>query len=263
MPRKPRAISESNIYHVVIRGADRQQMFEENNDYAKYLDILGYYKKECQFEIYAYCLMSNHVHLLIHTPNTPLATVFRRINTRYAVWFNMKYDRTGFLQQGRYHSEPVNDERYLLTVVRYIHQHPYKAGIEAFPGEAYPWSSIYSYLSGNSALVDIGLINNLIGDSNAFTTFHRETEGADCLDIHKLTKRLPDDVAKELIIKETGCPTITDFQLLPLLEQKKYLVHLHEQGISIRQLNRLTGTSKGIIQRTLTEGTPHNSEPQP
>lgn len=112
-------------------------------------------------------------------------------------------------------------------------------------------------------MVDIGLINNLIGDSNAFTTFHRETEGADCLDIHKLTKRLPDDVAKELIIKETGCPTITDFQLLPLLEQKKYLVHLHEQGISIRQLNRLTGTSKGIIQRTLTEGTPHNSEPQP
>ncbi len=115
MPRKPRAISESNIYHVVIRGADRQQMFEEKNDYDKYLDILSYYKKECQFEIYAYCLMSNHVHLLIHTSNTPLATVFRRINTRYAVWFNMKYDRTGFLQQGRYYSEPVNDERYLLT----------------------------------------------------------------------------------------------------------------------------------------------------
>ena len=72
MPRKPRAISESNIYHVVIRGADRQQMFEEKNDYVKYLDILSYYKKECQFEIYAYCLMSNHVHLLIHTSNTPL-----------------------------------------------------------------------------------------------------------------------------------------------------------------------------------------------
>ena len=69
MPRKPRAISESNIYHVVIRGADRQQMFEEKNDYDKYLDILSYYKKECQFEIYAYCLMSNHVHLLIHTSN--------------------------------------------------------------------------------------------------------------------------------------------------------------------------------------------------
>lgn len=112
-------------------------------------------------------------------------------------------------------------------------------------------------------MVDIGLINNLIGGSKAFTTFHRETEEADCLDIHKLTKRLPDDVAKGLIIKETGCHTITDFQSLPLLEKKKYLALLHEQGISIRQLNRLTGTSKGIIQRTLTEGMPHNSKPQP
>ena len=106
MPRKARLKSTSNVYHVVIRGANRQQMFEDRKDYLKYLDILEYYKRECNYSIYAYCLMSNHVHLLIYTPVTPLEMIFRRINTRYAVWFNMKYDRTGYLQQGRYYSEP-------------------------------------------------------------------------------------------------------------------------------------------------------------
>lgn len=254
MPRKARLKSRSNVYHVVIRGANRQQMFEDRKDYLKYLDILEYYKRECNYSIYAYCLMSNHVHLLIHTPVTPLETIFRRINTRYAVWFNMKYDRTGYLQQGRYYSEPVETDQYLLTVVRYIHQNPYKAGMETFPGASYPWSSIHSYLEGNSSLVDIDLINLLIGNTSAFISFHKKIDEADCLDIHKLVKRLPDDVAKQIIFDETGCSTATDFQKLSLSEHKKYLLRLHEKGISIRQLNRLTGISKGIIERTVTKG---------
>ena len=254
MPRKPRTKSKTNIYHVVIRGADRQQMFEDKNDYLKYLDILDYYKQECNFYIYAYCLMNNHVHLLIFTPDTPIETIFRRINTRYAVWFNMKYDRTGYLQQGRYYSEPVDNEDYLLSVVRYIHQNPYKAGMETFPGASYPWNSIHSYLEGNSSLVDIDLITKLIGNTNAFISFHKETDESDCLDIHKLVKRIPDDVAKQIIYDETGCSTATDFQKLSLSERKKCLLHLHEKGISIRQLNRLTGISKGIIERTVTRG---------
>lgn len=169
----------------------------------------------------------------------------------------MKYDRTGFLQQGRYYSEPVDDERYLLTVVRYIHQNPYKAGIEDFPGASYPWSSIYSYLTedfmGDSSLVDTGFVNDLIGGSEAFVTFHKEIGKTECLDIHRMIKRLPDDVAKQMIINETGCSTITEFQSMSLSERKKHLIRLHEQGISIRQLNRLTGISKGIIERTITQ----------
>ena len=90
MSRKPRELSPTNIYHVVIRGADRQILFEEKTDYQKYLHILEYYKSECNFELYAYCLMSNHIHLIIHINDIPLSSVFRRINTSYAVWFNMK-----------------------------------------------------------------------------------------------------------------------------------------------------------------------------
>ena len=118
MPRNARQKSITRTYHVVIKGADRQLLFEEKRDYEKYLDFINYYKQECQFELLAYCLMSNHVHLLIrHSPEYSLETIFRRLNTSYAIWFNMKYDRTGFVQNGRYFSEPVDSERYLLTFI--------------------------------------------------------------------------------------------------------------------------------------------------
>lgn len=254
MPRKARIKSASHIYHVVIRGADKQQIFEDINDYKKYLDILDFYKEECCFELYAYCLMSNHVHLLIYSPNVSLETIFRRINTRYAIWFNMKYEHTGYLQQGRYYSEPVEDVRYLLTAVRYIHQNPYKAGLEAFPGASYPWSSMQSYLNDTPSPVNTACVMELLGGKENFISFHQEIVDSECLDIHKIMKRLPDDVAKGIILNETGCATVTDFQSLSLLERNKCLLRLYEKGISIRQLNRLTGVSKGIIQRIVTKG---------
>lgn len=89
MPRIKRQTSTTNTYHVVIKGADRQLLFEESKDYRKYLELLDYFKQECQYEVFAYCLMSNHVHLLIrHSDDIPLETIFRRINTTYAVWYN-------------------------------------------------------------------------------------------------------------------------------------------------------------------------------
>ena len=252
MPRKARAKSASQVYHIVIRGADRQQIFEEISDYKKYLEILEFYKEECCFELYAYCLMSNHVHLLIYSPNTSLEAIFRRVNTCYSMWYNMKYSRTGFLQQGRYYSEPVEDMRYLLTVVRYIHQNPYKAGLEEFPGASYPWSSMHSYINHNPSFVNSRYILALMGGLENFISFHKEIVEAECLDIHKIKKRLPDDVAKEIIVNETGCSSVTEFQSLSLLDRNKCLLRLHEKGISIRQLNRLTGIPKGIIARIVT-----------
>lgn len=252
MPRKARTKSASQVYHIVIRGADRQQIFEEISDYKKYLEILEFYKEECCFELYAYCLMSNHVHLLIYSPNTSLEAIFRRVNTCYSMWYNMKYSRTGFLQQGRYYSEPVEDMRYLLTVVRYIHQNPYKAGLEEFPGASYPWSSMHSYINHTPSFVNSRYILALMGGLENFISFHKEIVEAECLDIHKIKKRLPDDVAKEIIVNETGCSSVTEFQSLSLLDRNKCLLRLHEKGISIRQLNRLTGIPKGIIARIVT-----------
>ena len=155
MARHARKKSSTQTYHVVIKGADRQLLFEESKDYIKYLDILEFYKDQLKFEIYAYCLMSNHVHLLLRHPNTvSLESIFRHINTTYACWFNAKYDRTGFVQDGRSYSEPVESDNALLTIVRYIHYNPSKAGLENFPGSGYQWSSFNDYTRKTAGLTD-------------------------------------------------------------------------------------------------------------
>lgn len=249
MPRQKRRKSSLQMYHVIIRGADHQLFFQEPKDYKKYLDLLDYFKSECQFKIYAYCLMSNHVHLLIHSPLTPLETIFRRLNTSYAGWYNLKYQRTGYLQNGRYGSEPIEDTSYLLAVVRYIHNNPKNAGIEIFAGESYPWNSIFDYRSAKSSLTDTDFLFALLGGKENFDEFQGIEDSTKCLDICKMKKRIPDDVARDKIFELCNCHTTIEFQKLSTKEQKQYLLLLHKEGISIRQLNRLTGISRGTIER--------------
>lgn len=254
MARHSRKKSSLLTYHIVIQGADRQLLFEEEKDYIKYLEILEQFKEECRFQIFAYCLMDNHVHLLIrHPPEYSLETIFRKINTTYAVWFNMKYDRTGFVQNGRYFSEPVEDERYLLSVVKYIHFNPTKAGIEPAPGTHYPWNSYYDYRIRNNTLTDTSPVYEIVGNYEQFVKLHTTMPDQECLEIHQLRKRLPDDVAKDIMYKICGCSNTTEFQKLPYKERKKNILLFKNAGLSIRQTNRLTGIPKGVIERILRD----------
>lgn len=250
MPRKPRVASASSIYHIVVRGLDRQVMFENENDYLKYLEILELHKEECNFELFAYCLMSNHVHLLIRVSDTPLSTIFKKINTHYAIWFNMKYQRTGHLQQERYYSEPVENDSYFLSVLRYIHRNPVNAGLEKEVGKSYKWSSIYEYISDDSALIDTKYALDIVFKDDLLNYIYEDNDDV-CMDVVSMNKRIPDDVAKEIIFEISNCQNSTEFQNLSMLDRKKHINAMYQRGISIRQINRLTGISKGIIQRAI------------
>ncbi len=138
----------------MLRGINRQQIFEDDEDYKKMLQTIADYKDKCSYQIYAYCLMPNHIHLLIKEGKEDLGVAFKRIGASYVYWYNMKYERYGHLFQDRYKSEKVEDDKYLLTVLRYIHQNPIKAGIveEAIK---YKWSSYIEYISQKGILTDI------------------------------------------------------------------------------------------------------------
>ena len=257
MPRNRRELSDTRIYHVVIKGADRQLLFEEPGDFRKYLSFLEYYKEQCKFELFAYCLMSNHVHLLLrHPPDFSLEMIFRRLNTSYAIWFNMKYNRTGFVQNSRYYSEPVESDRYFRTVARYIHFNPTKAGLEDAPGCTYQWSSFFDYINIISeipSLTDTYFLLDLLGSHDNFYKLHSkiDEEGEKILDVDNIRTRLPDDVALEIIAEISNCHTTTEFQNLSIVNRNSYIPLIHKKGVSVRQINRLTGTPRGIIQRIL------------
>ncbi len=145
MPRNSRNWTPWTTYHITARGNRREDLFFHNDDRKKYLFYLQDTKEKYPFSLHAYCLMSNHIHLLIETHDIPLGHIFRTLHTRYAVYFNKKYDLVGHLFQGRFGSTKIDTTAYFIKVSRYIHYNPVKAKVTMQP-EDYPWSSCSSYI---------------------------------------------------------------------------------------------------------------------
>ena len=249
MPRQARKVSELNIYHVILRGINRQIIFDEDNDYLQFISILKYYKNRCDFKIYAYCLMNNHIHLLIEHSSTNMETIMKKIEVKFVRWYNTKYQRVGHLFQDRYKSEPINDMRYFLTVFRYINQNPFHAGLESVIG-TYPWSSYQEYLALDDSFIDINKVIKLFADSEECINFLSTDSNIKCMEGYPQSG-ISDKDALQMIRERTGCDSTADFQCLELFARNKYLKMLHQSGITIRQLNRLTGISRTSIEKAI------------
>ena len=232
----------------MLRGINRQQIFEDAADCHKFLAILTEYKEQCGYSIYAYCLMGNHIHLLLKEGTESLEQVFKRVCGKFVYWYNAKYQRTGHLFQDRFKSEPVDSQEYLQTVIRYIHQNPVKAKLCRRVSD-YAYSSYAEYF-GDSTLVDTAYILQ-IWPMDEFVELNETIFEANCLEVsEKATARVTDEQASALMWKISKCENATEFQNLDPTKRDKYLKKLRESGVSIRQLSRLTGISVGIVRKT-------------
>jgi len=193
--------------------------------------------------------MGNHIHLLIKEEKEDLGIAMRRIGASYVYWYNWKYDRSGHLFQDRYKSEVVEDDKYLLTVVRYIHKNPVKAGLVKNFKE-YKWSSYSEYIS-RKRIIDSEFILGIFGKDrmkaiSMFEAFHKGETDTRCLDIDE-TNRIKDSEAVEIIKKTCKISHCIDLQKLDKGERDNYLKIIKGKGLSTRQIARLTGISRGII----------------
>ncbi len=143
MPRMPRRQYAGAWHHVMNRGANRQATFLTANDRLAFLALLGEVVDQFGIEVHAYCLMTNHFHVLIRTPEPVLDTAMQRLIGGYTRHFNDRHERDGALFRGRYGSILVETERYLAALTRYIHRNPIAICGPKFP--AYPWSSYPAY----------------------------------------------------------------------------------------------------------------------
>lgn len=248
MARRARIGSRYNLYHVVLKGINRQIIFEEQKDYFSFLRVLEEYIEEGRFRLHAYCLMDNHVHLLIEPITESLGDIMRRIEVKYARWYNTKYDREGYLFQNRYRCEPIEDVRYLMNVFRYIHQNPTKAGLEKEVGE-YPWSSFDCYAgAGGIAYTEMflghfGKVENCI--SFLKQVQDEEDEFLDC----RSTSRMLDEEAIEKWKVASGLENPQDLQKMDILSRNRELYQMVKNKIPIRQISRITGISRTSIKR--------------
>ena len=167
MARKPRVEFEGAFYHVIARGNQRRKIFRDDGDRAYYLERVEHYRQRYRFKIYAYVLMSNHVHLLLQTGKTPLSKILQGIQFTYTQHYNRRYRTVGHLFQGRYKAILCDRDTYLLELVRYIHLNPARL---KNPEEraTYRWSSHPAYLGGTAPVaVATGLVLGQLGNSKA------------------------------------------------------------------------------------------------
>ena len=129
MPRCARQKSSLGIYHIMIRGINKVDIFNDDMDRKVFMKYLLDFKKKYEIRILAYCLMSNHVHILIKDEHDLMSKAMQSISVKYSQYFNKRYERCGHLFQNRYKSEIVESLNYLVNVIDYIHLNPKKAGM--------------------------------------------------------------------------------------------------------------------------------------
>ena len=242
MSRLARTISESGVYHILFRGVNQQNIFEEASDFEKLKEIIEIVKQDLQFEIYAYCFMSNHVHIVLKEKNCgDISLIMKRILTKYARWYNTKHGRSGALIANRYKSVPVQIDEYFLNLIRYIHQNPIKAGI-VDKIENYPYSSFIEYIN-KANLADTNFLLEMISIEE-FVEYHKELENMK----FRVTdsKRKTDEDVLMFIKKNYSIDNPKNISKLPKLERNTILFELKKE-FSVRHLQRITGVSRGVI----------------
>lgn len=239
-----------------MRGTNRQEIFHDDEDCLRFLETLERYKRNCMLEVYGWCLMGNHIHLLLKEGEEEIAKTMKRIGVSFVWYYNWKYNATGHLFQGRFKSENIETDEYLMAVIRYIHQNPVKANI-VMKSSLWKWSSCKAYYGERSHPVDLlddkfilGLFSNDTKIAvEEFVKFNESENKDKCLD-DEIKLRLTDEEARERINKYITNVEITKIKSLSREARDEKLRTLREiEGVSQRQLARILGVSQFLIYR--------------
>src|SRR5690554_1230680 len=254
MARRARQRSPNGIYHVMTRGINKMDIFLDDWDRLKYYDILKVVKEGYEYDLYSYCLMTNHTHLLIKETESLLHEVMKSVGIRYSMYFNKKYARIGSLFQDRFRSEVINTENRFMTCARYIHNNPVKAGIVSQP-QNYRWSSFRGY---------VGLTTDDVLDKDFLLGLHQDSSRElirftlAANDDRFLEYDQPDIAPEEDPVLQAVCSLVRDKFGLELQDVKRLERYKRREVISAikascdcshRKLAKLLGISKDTIRR--------------
>ena len=263
MTRQQRQKSSTGIYHVMLRGINKQNIFEESGDYRYFIRLLLQLVAPAdelgkplppRCSIFAYCLMPNHVHLLVQEKNESLSDIVRRVATAYALYYNKKYERCGHLFQDRFKSEPVNDFAYFVTLLRYVHQNPVAGGL-CRQVEDYAWSSWGEFSTtqrGQAPLRPIcdvaAVIRRIPMEELQELVNEPLRKTAQILDFDRRRGAVTNEEIIEYLSDNYGLRLPADLQLYSKERRNDILRACKEFGATIRQLSKLTGFGERIVR---------------
>ena len=245
MSRICRERSESGYYHIMVRGNNKKEIFKKEEEKEKFIEILNKNIAEDNWNLRAYCIMDNHVHLLIEENEKEISQIMKKINVAYAMYYNKRNQTVGHVFQDRYRSEAVTDDTYLLTLIRYIHQNPIKAGtIKNI--QDYKWSSYNEYIGKtktgitNTDLLEM-LSKNKKEAIEEFIEFHEEIDEESYLEDKEEMREYEEKKAWRIIEEKIEEQQATKKELAELI--------LKETKLSQRRIAEMLEMDRGIVQR--------------
>lgn len=262
MARQARLQSPTDYYHIMMRGNNKEKIFARDDLKKYFLDCLVEQNEESLLDIAAYCIMENHVHIVVKADFGNLSKALKTINTKYAMRFNFQNDRVGHVFQGRYKSENISNEVYLLNVIRYVHNNPIKAKLvkEIF---VYKWSSYNEYIKINNVISNdqkkfvIGCYQNI----DSLIEFHKEIDNNEYLDTQEEIEEYRMYLAQKIIsnyFKDNGINEVTEIAKNQFHIEQLIKILLANSSLSQRQIAKLLEISHGWvyeINKEITLGT--------
>lgn len=259
MPRMQRLRSKSGYYHVMLRGNEGKDIFLDDYDRERFIEIIYKKKQDNHFNLHAFCLMNNHLHLMLSEGIEDIAQIMKRITVSYAVNFNRKYKRTGHLFQDRFKSEVIEDERYILSLLRYIHNNPVKAGLVKSIAD-YRWSSHNSYLNAQdpfAVLIDNAVILSVFSQNKEsahklYQEYMRQESDDKFIDLVEEDKGSEEKAARakfKSMIKERGISPDSHDKIK--VSDELIREFRRETGLSIRKMADIMNINKDRVNRAL------------
>ncbi|MDO4532476.1 MAG: transposase [Coriobacteriia bacterium] len=249
MPHVQRIKSETGFYHVVIKGDGGQIIFESDADRLRFLEELAHGTQDYDIFIHAYCLMANHVHLLMQDPKESLSAFMKQLEERYAMYFRKVTGRVGHVFRGRFWSEPIDSDERFLATLRYIHANPEPPGM--CRANEYRWSSYQAYM-GAPSVATTKLALDILGSPEAFASFHENAGSfAKPFQQSKLCRHLSYDELTRIAVNLLGREEVNALKTMKPSQRQSQLESLAASGFTDTQIARITGIGQSSVNRAL------------
>ncbi len=255
MPRNSRKNQKSytNVYHIILRSINQQEIFYDNTDRKKFLKYLRTTKEKYQYDLYAYVLMDNHIHLLLREKEDNLSKIIQSLAISYALYFNKKYNRIGHVFYNRFKSKYVENLLQLLNIIRYIHFNPEKAKVQDF--SKFYWSSYQNYFQNDGIVDSVKILKMVEMDIEGFKNFHeeyRKMKNCETDDFEMENKNLNDETAIKRIKEKMNIDNLVSIQNFKTEKRDAIIAQIATiDGIGRRQLARILGLNERTIYRAI------------
>ncbi len=250
MARQRRQISESGYYHIMMRGNNKENVFSQDQDKEKVISILEKLKDDKILDVYAYCLMDNHIHLVVRDVRNEIGMTMRRFGVIYSLYYNKANNRVGHVFQERYKSEAIEEESFLMAVIRYVHKNPVKAKMVKRIQD-YKWSSYNLYRQNINELVNVeDIVQIYTKDTNegvkGFIAFHNEEDNRVFLEDKDEQEKMEIERAWDIVEKELDYApnSVGD-------TGKRYIAQImvDKTNLSKRKIAEIVGLNRGVVQK--------------